>query len=119
MIVDDDADIRETLAELLGDRGYDVLTAADGAAGLQLLRCSAVPPRLILLDLMMPVLDGYGFLREQRADPRLAGVPVAVITAGHAVDRARLGEQVPVIAKPFNLSTLMTTVEDHARGTAP
>ena len=119
LIVDDDRDIRETLCELLEDRGFAVVTAATGADALRLLRAGEVRPSLILLDLMMPVVDGYGFLAAQRADPLLAGLPVAVITAGHGVDQERIGPGVLVLRKPMHLRELLAIVgqmiEDGAR----
>ena len=59
---------------------------------LTLLRSLDAPPAAILLDLMMPVMDGYGFLEEHRKIPSLAVIPVAIITAGHGVDRSRIDE---------------------------
>jgi len=110
LIVDDDADVREALEELLVERGFAVITASNGAEALKLLRSMSAPPSIILLDLMMPVLDGYGFLAEQRRDPQLSGIPVAIITAGHAVDHARLGQSRPILSKPINVSQLMATL---------
>jgi CheY-like chemotaxis protein len=101
LIVDDDFDVREALADLLVDEGLSVVTAADGAEAIKLLRTLHVPPSIILLDLMMPVMNGYAFLEEQRRDPALSSIPVAVITAGHGVDRARLGNSITVVSKPF------------------
>jgi CheY-like chemotaxis protein len=83
------------------DEGLSVVTAADGAQAIKLLRTLHVPPSIILLDLMMPVMNGYAFLEEQRRDPALSSIPVAVITAGHGVDRARLGNSITVVPKPF------------------
>jgi CheY-like chemotaxis protein len=111
LVVDDDVDIREALADVLAQRGYAVLTAVNGADALRVLREAPVQPSVILLDLMMPVLDGYGFLAQQRADPLLAKLQVALITAGHGIDRALLGEGTPVIPKPFNFANLMATIE--------
>jgi CheY-like chemotaxis protein len=107
LVVDDDLDIRETLAETLVDRGFDVITAANGLEALKLVGSMASPPSVILLDLMMPVMDGYGFLEERRKDPRLAAIPLAIVTAGHGVDRNRLGSGAPIVPKPFNLPQLL------------
>src|SRR5262249_28727536 len=78
LFVDDDDDIREAIAEGLTDNGFDVLTAANGLDAMRVLRNTH--PSVILLDLMMPVMDGYEFLEERRVDPALAAIPVAVIT---------------------------------------
>ncbi len=107
LIVDDDLDVREALAETLEDRGFEVVTAASGLEALKLLRTMKVSPSAILLDLMMPVMDGYGFLAEQGRDPALAAIPVAIITAGHGVDRSRLGDSPPIIPKPIKVPQLV------------
>ena len=107
LIVDDDADIREALQDLLADRGFSVLGASNGAEALEVLRTLPAPPSIILLDVMMPVMDGYGFLEEQRRDPALSRIPVAIITAGQGVDLARLGGTMPVLYKPIRVPELM------------
>ncbi|HEX6275971.1 MAG TPA: response regulator [Polyangiaceae bacterium] len=107
LIVDDDPDIRDALEELLTDRGFSVLSAVNGADALNLLRTLDAPPAIILLDVMMPVLDGYGFLEERSKDPSLSRIPVAIITAGHGVDLGRLGGTVPVLYKPLRVPELM------------
>ncbi len=107
LIVDDDVDIREALAETLEDRGFEVITASGGVDALRLLRTMKGSPSAILLDLMMPVMDGYGFLAEQGRDPALARIPVAIITAGHGVDHSRLGDSPPIIRKPIKVQQLV------------
>jgi CheY-like chemotaxis protein len=114
LIVDDDLDIRETLSELLEHRGFDVVTAENGLAALKLLRSSRAAPSVILLDLMMPVMDGYSFLEERKKDSALATIPVAIVTAGHAVDRGRLGNAPPIVSKPIDVSKLVGIL-DHLR----
>jgi PAS domain S-box-containing protein len=111
-IVDDDRDIREALTETLEDRGVAVITAKNGREALDLLRSGKEQPSAILLDLMMPVMDGYVFLEEKRRDPAIAGIPVAVITAGHGIDQSRLGESVRVVPKPIDVAALMTTLRE-------
>jgi PAS domain S-box-containing protein len=113
LIIDDDLDIREALEETLEDYGFAVATAANGVDALRVLGSMSSLPGLILLDLMMPVMDGYGFLDERRKDPALASVPVVVITAGHGFDRNRLGESTPIILKPIKLTQLMNTLRAH------
>jgi CheY-like chemotaxis protein len=107
LIVDDDPDIREILAETLVDKGFDVATAANGLEALRLLRSMSVPPSVILLDLMMPVMDGYGFLEQRRRDPALASIPLAIVTAGHGIDQDRLDDGLQIISKPFEVSRLV------------
>ena len=111
LVVDDDLDIREILSETLGDLGFHVLAAANGRAALTLVHDLEVGPSVILLDLMMPVMDGYGFLEARAKDPKLASVPVAVITAGHRIDDARIGDAIPVIRKPFEVSLLLDVLD--------
>jgi CheY-like chemotaxis protein len=77
LIVEDNLDLALTLAMYLELRGHEVAVARDGAEGLAFLRDRPLPS-LIVLDLLMPVLDGWGLRREQLRDPRLAAVPVLV-----------------------------------------
>jgi CheY-like chemotaxis protein len=110
LVVDDDPDIREALADLLEHRGFNVVTAANGAEALALLRAGGERPSVILLDLMMPIMDGYDFLDEQRRDPDLSPIPVAIITAGQTVDKARVAAPIPVLSKPIDVKRLMQTL---------
>jgi CheY-like chemotaxis protein len=107
LIVDDDADIREILAETLVEKGFDVATAANGLEALQILRTMRPRPSVILLDLMMPIMDGYGFLELRRGDPGLASIPLAIVTAGHGVNLDRLGHGLQIIPKPFDVPRLL------------
>jgi CheY-like chemotaxis protein len=111
LIVDDDADIRDTLEEILVNAGHRVVTASDGVEALHVIR-QQPRPGLVLLDLMMPVMDGYQFLEIQRADAELARIPVAVLTAGSTVDRDRT-DPAPLLRKPIGLSALMAIVKQH------
>ncbi len=79
LIVEDDVDIRETLHELLESAGYETSQAANGLEALAAARLE--PPDLIVLDLMMPVMDGWQFRSLQRSDPALASIPVIAISA--------------------------------------
>jgi CheY-like chemotaxis protein len=115
LLVDDDDDIRETLAEALGDIGHVIQQARDGREALDVLRASETLPDLILLDLMMPIMDGVEFRREQQADIRLAGVPVVVLSADAAAGTrvAELGVR-ECLRKPVKLATLVATIERYA-----
>jgi DNA-binding NtrC family response regulator len=112
LIVDDETNLRRTLAEILCKRGYKTLEAADGAEAVQLL-CDVIPA-LILLDWKMPKLGGEEFLRHIRTDPRLAAIPVIVITAfgsSHsAIEAVRLGAY-DFVTKPFDLEEIALTAK--------
>ena len=87
MIVDDDTDIRETLTELLEGEGYGCATAGNGREALEYLQSHPFPA-LILLDLMMPVMDGFAFRAAQLEAEQLREVPVMVISAGGRAEQA-------------------------------
>jgi signal transduction histidine kinase len=112
LVVDDDADIRDELAQTLREGGYGVDTATNGSDALACLRERPTLPSLILLDLRMPVMDGRAFLAQRRLEPTLASVPVAVITAESDIDG--LSDVRIVLAKPLDASQLMATVQRHA-----
>lgn len=111
LIVDDDRDIREALGEALEDQGWLPLAAPSGPAALQVLREHVLLPDVVLVDLMMPVMDGYDFVDAVRDDPRLARVPIIVVTASHGVDRARLGTETYVMTKPVGLAHLVSALD--------
>jgi CheY-like chemotaxis protein len=111
LLVDDDESIRDSLSMLLEGEGYGVASAANGRAALERLR-SDPPPCLILLDWMMPVMDGEAFLREQQQDSTLAGIPVVVITAAAGARLAAL-RGTAFIRKPIQIDKLMGAVEKY------
>jgi CheY-like chemotaxis protein len=114
LVVDDDAGIRESLAELLTDEGYRVTTANNGAEALALLRGRArLRPCVILLDLMMPVMSGHEFYLEQQRDPALANIPIVVISADGnvALKAGAFGGE--YLAKPVRLETVLGVLGRH------
>ena len=114
LIVDDDALIRDTLATALADEGYSVRVAPDGKAALDTL--DDWLPDLIVLDLMMPVMDGQTFRAEQRSRTETAAIPVIVLSAAHNVHaRASALGAAAVFPKPFDLGTLLDAVERTVR----
>jgi two-component system response regulator MprA len=107
LVVDDDRTIRETLSEVLEDEGYRVQVAQDGAEALGLMESTA--PRLIVLDLWMPVMDGWTFAREARA----RGYPGAIIVLTAAQNALRAADPIEadaILAKPFDLDDLIQHV---------
>lgn len=114
MIVEDDAELREGLASLLALEGYDVETAADGREALERLRSGALPPCLILLDLMMPTMSGWEFRREQSRDPALCRVPVIVVTGdANAEQKAQQLAAAAFLSKPYDFDRLMKLVRTY------
>ncbi len=106
LIIDDDSGSREALAEMLADQGYGVATAEDGAGGLAYLR-TGHRPDVILLDLMMPGIDGWDFRSEQKGDEALADIPViAISAAGKLVDAEHS------LRKPIKIDALLTLLRD-------
>jgi CheY-like chemotaxis protein len=109
LVVDDDPDIREIVADVLAIEGYSVATAANGVAALEILRTRR--PRLILLDLTMPVMGGVEFRHVQMENLELAAIPTVVLTA-----RSNPGNQVGklsvrgCLAKPIRLDELLRIV---------
>jgi CheY-like chemotaxis protein len=118
LLVDDDSDLRESLALLLVLKGYEVITASDGREALQTLH-GGPRPCLIVLDLMMPEMDGFQFRRAQLEDPALAMIPV-VLCSGHPT-APHVAEQLGALAcfeKPFDVQLLLSVVASQARSAA-
>jgi CheY-like chemotaxis protein len=110
LVVDDDRDIRETLTDVLQDEGFKVVSAANGRDALSYLRGST-RPCLILLDLMMPVMDGWAFRHFQSEDPSLREIPVVVLSAAPEAEGA-LGA-IPVLRKPVSFDNLVGTISQY------
>lgn len=111
LIVEDDSDLREMMEQLLTLEGYTAATAANGREALEYLR-RAEAPELILLDLMMPVMDGWEFRREQERDPHLASVPVVVLSALDQ-HRARDIGATAFLKKPLDFDRLLALVRQY------
>jgi CheY-like chemotaxis protein len=110
LVVEDDVDVREALAMFLECEGYHVVEAAHGAEALERLRGGG-PFGLILLDLMMPVMNGWEFRDAQAKDPTLAAIPVVVITADHtAAKRAADVGAAGCLLKPVEFPELLDYV---------
>lgn len=115
MLVDDDPDVLEVMAMLLESAGFVVHTVEDGWRALHHLKHGA-RPSLILLDMMMPVMNGWGFREEQLRHPDLAEIPVVVLTGdGRAEQKAREIEADGYLKKPVELEDLVSTVQEYVR----
>jgi CheY-like chemotaxis protein len=110
MVVEDDADTRDLIVEILQDDGYAVISAGNGREALDASHGLPGAPSIILLDLMMPIMNGWEFLDARRHDPSLAGVPVLVLSADPTRQLAAQHGVAAVIAKPFDLSRLLRLV---------
>jgi two-component system response regulator MprA len=111
LLVEDDVDVREALADALGDKGYLVECASDGEHALHLLR-TAARPGLILLDLMMPRMNGTEFRMAQREDPALADLPVVLLSADARIEEmARALKVQGAVRKPIDLDQLCGLIE--------
>lgn len=112
LIVDDDVDIRNTVAGILTDEGYRVAKAGNGQEALTYLTNPGAPrPALILLDMMMPIMDGPAFREQQVQSPELAAIPVLTFTAfGNPADVSWAAGK---LTKPLRLEALLTMVAKH------
>ena len=114
LVVEDDIDIAWNLKELLESEGYEVETAKNGKVALAHLRSTQKPPNLIILDIMMPVMDGFVFRKNQKRDPALSKIPVVVMTAdGHIEEKRKRAEAVASIRKPPELETILRVIDRH------
>jgi CheY-like chemotaxis protein len=109
LIVDDDLDAREALAELLEYRGFSVGSAANGREALNYLRSSSLPG-IIILDLMMPMMDGWEFLEHQSRDFALMEIPVIVLTATPPLEPIKAKA---ILQKPIHLDSLVKLLNHH------
>ena len=107
LIVEDDDDLREVVKDLLRDLGYKVATAVNGSDALQYLRTNR-PPGLIVLDVMMPVMDGVEFCRRRLRDPALRSIPIFLFTArGQSIANV---SAVRVLRKPLVVDEFIEAV---------
>ncbi len=113
LIVEDDDDLREMMAQLLSLEGFQTAAVANGQEALEYLR-QGTAPDLILLDMMMPVMDGWEFRRRQKSDPSMAEVPVIVLSA---LDQARITDITAeaILKKPLDFDRLLELVRTYCR----
>lgn len=113
LVVEDDDDIREVMIEILSESGYAVRWARHGAEALKQLR-TGPRPGIILLDLTMPVMDGWTFCREKQRDPALEPIPVVVTSAVSPRDPRNDGlRAASYMTKPLDFHELLASVRRH------
>lgn len=117
LLIEDDAGIRESVTECLEAEGYAVKPVANGVEGLEWLR-QPHRPHLIVLDLVMPVMNGSQFLSELREDARIRDIPVVLMTAATSAPGMAIPPATAYLPKPFELEELLDAVERHAAGAA-
>ena len=112
MVVDDDLDIRAALIDVLQDNGFHAVGAVNGKDALDQLHATPQEqkPCLIVLDLMMPVMDGVTFRAEQLKSPEIASIPVVVVTAYREIADQALMKITDYLRKPLNIDDLITAV---------
>jgi CheY-like chemotaxis protein len=110
LLVEDDSDIRSAMTELLEDASYQVAAADNGQAALGCLE-KDTNFDLILLDLMMPIMDGFEFRARQLADPRTSGIPVMIMSAdGHVPEKMKRAAVSEYAKKPIDMMPFLDSV---------
>lgn len=111
LVVEDDADLRESICTVLKDAGYAFWAAENGEIALA--RAREERPCLILLDLMMPIMNGWEFRSEQLRDPQISAIPVVIMTAdGRAAEKAR-NLHADYLRKPIRLELLLEVIDGY------
>jgi CheY-like chemotaxis protein len=116
LVIDDDRDIRDSLIEMLEEHGYRAAGASNGLEALAVLEASPDLPCLILLDLMMPMMDGRGFREEQLKNPAWAQVPVVVISAYSDAKAQADALALECLRKPLTMRPVIEVVRRHCAG---
>jgi len=111
-LIEDDQDIRASIVDVLTEEGFDIEWASDGEEALKKLRNGSIKPKLILLDMRLPVKDGYQFRHEQRNDPYLSEIPVVIISAdGRLHEKTGHLDARELLKKPVDIDDLVGTVQ--------
>ncbi|OFZ20821.1 MAG: hypothetical protein A2X94_04695 [Bdellovibrionales bacterium GWB1_55_8] len=120
LLVEDDRDILESMTELLDLEGFRTDTAGNGQDALSRLENFAELPDLILLDLMMPIMDGVEFRLRQKAHPRLSSIPVIILSAdGRAGNRLSREDSAPILRKPVDIQNLLDVIRQTMTSRSP
>jgi two-component system chemotaxis response regulator CheY len=114
LVVEDDRDIRESLRDLLEMEGIEAATASEGLEAFEQLKSGSALPDLIILDLMMPGMDGYQFRELQLSDPTLSSIPVLLMTADGNLEikKMKIGARM-AIRKPLEISNLLKIINEN------
>ncbi|HTB72255.1 MAG TPA: response regulator [Polyangiaceae bacterium] len=112
LVAEDDIGLRDVVAEILQSSGYEVVSADDGQQAIDYLASAEEIPDAVLLDLMMPVVNGWDCLRVMRSDDRLCGIPIVVMSE---VEQGAAGADM-FLRKPFRVDELLETIDHFARG---
>lgn len=113
LLVEDDVDFRESMRELLKSEGYRVTTAENGQIALDILSSLPDPPDLVLLDLMMPVMDGWTFLKRRQAEPGLVDCPVVLLSGvADLCSDPILSEVTACLVKPIDIERLLQVLDE-------
>ena len=113
LIVDDDIELRRDLCGLLADAGVPVVAASDGADALAYLRRAALKPGLLVIDLVMPGMDGFTFAAAVAKEPLLAGIPIVILSGSLVATPADL-KVAERLTKPVSLDVFLDAVHRHA-----
>jgi CheY-like chemotaxis protein len=120
LIVEDDPDMRESMESVLSYAGHSITAVADGLEALTWLTGDRPPPCVIVLDLMMPGMNGFELRSRLRADPALSTIPVLVLTgAGTLADRKGAELQAEILRKPIDLRDLLAAIHRHCPAIHP
>ena len=121
LVIEDDAGVREGLASVIENEGYPVISCEDAREALERLCGSCDLPRMIVLDFMMPRMDGWTFLEERKKDARLRDIPVLGMSASQLlIDRRSPPDDVDeFLQKPFKVETMLRSIEKHWGEPAP
>lgn len=111
LVIDDDKEIRDSLKDILEDEGHIALLAENGEEGLEIATSSR--PSLILLDLLMPVMDGKTFRDKQLLDSKIASIPTVVFTASGAGEITKIRDVEVYLKKPIDLGLLLEVIDKY------
>ena len=113
LIIEDDDDLRDSLFELISLKGYKVEAVANGREALE--RLADVPvPCLIILDLMLPVISGWEFRRQQLSDPRLSKIPTVILSGiSNLETESRRLQAIACVSKPIDFDLLFKTIDEY------